>query len=181
MDGSRLVKGLIAAVLVALGGAGGAVSRYVAGRSLVSVGLTAWPATLVINLLGSFVMGWLFLVLEARFRCDSGSRLEPTPLAGRLRLLGVRLGPDPTLEAVDLFRSRWRLRWISALLISGFLGGFTTLSTFSLEAVSLLQQGRWLQASVHSTLGMLLCPAAVWLGLLVAGRGLSKAAVAARG
>ncbi len=42
----------------------------------------------------------------------------------------------------------WRL-----LIITGFLGGLTTFSTFSAEVTTLLQQGRWLWAgaaiSVH--------------------------------
>ena len=43
---------------------------------------------------------------------------------------------------------QWRL-----LVITGFLGGLTTFSTFSAETATLLQQGRWLWAcgaiSVH--------------------------------
>lgn len=60
------------------------------------------------------------------------------------------------------------------LLITGFLGGLTTFSAFSLELVALLQQGRhgWLAASVLlHVLGSLLCAllgAALVRGLLSA-------------
>jgi fluoride exporter len=37
----------------------------------------------------------------------------------------------------------WRLFWVT-----GLLGGLTTFSTFSVEVVTLLQQSRWLDASV---------------------------------
>lgn len=41
----------------------------------------------------------------------------------------------------------WRLG-----LITGLLGALTTFSTFSAEAVALLQHGRWLMAFAHSGL-----------------------------
>lgn len=39
----------------------------------------------------------------------------------------------------------WRL-----FVITGFLGGLTTFSTFSVEAVALLQQGRWGWGLAHA-------------------------------
>jgi len=57
----------------------------------------------------------------------------------------------------------WRL-----LLVTGFLGGFTTFSAFSAESLSLLQRGAWGWALLHSAahlLGALLCTA---LGLALA-------------
>jgi fluoride exporter len=53
------------------------------------------------------------------------------------------------------------------LLVTGFLGGFTTFSAFSLEAALMLQKGDWRQmgcyvaASVIGTIGLVL--AGTWL------------------
>jgi CrcB protein len=41
----------------------------------------------------------------------------------------------------------WRL-----LIITGFLGGLTTFSTFSAESVALLQGGQWSAAALHTAL-----------------------------
>lgn len=49
----------------------------------------------------------------------------------------------------------WRL-----FVVTGFLGGLTTFSTFSAEAMNLLQKGDWTWAIAHSTLhlfGSILC------------------------
>jgi CrcB protein len=57
----------------------------------------------------------------------------------------------------------WRL-----LVVTGFLGGLTTFSAFSAEALSLLQRGQWGWALAHSALHVFgaLAAAAVgaWLG-----------------
>jgi CrcB protein len=48
------------------------------------------------------------------------------------------------------------------LLVTGFLGGFTTFSAFSAESLSLLQAGRFSMAAIHSfahVLGALACTA----------------------
>jgi CrcB protein len=49
----------------------------------------------------------------------------------------------------------WRL-----FVVTGFLGGLTTFSTFSAEAMALLQKGEWLWAFGHSAMhlfGSILC------------------------
>ncbi len=49
----------------------------------------------------------------------------------------------------------WRL-----FIITGFLGGLTTFSTFSAEAMNLMQKGDWLWAFAHTALhllGSILC------------------------
>lgn len=118
--------------MIALGGALGALSRY---------GLTKWVnqgwvlpfplATFSINLLGSFLMGIAFVVINERL-----VSLEP----------------------------------LRPLIMVGFLGAFTTFSTFSLEIVSLFNQQAWLTALSYLSLSCLLGILA-----LAAGIGLARA------
>lgn len=49
----------------------------------------------------------------------------------------------------------------------GFLGAFTTFSTFELETHSLLQDGAWLSASAYVCLSVFLGLAAVRVGLML--------------
>ncbi|MBN2646974.1 MAG: fluoride efflux transporter CrcB [Thiotrichales bacterium] len=60
----------------------------------------------------------------------------------------------------------WRL-----FLLVGFLGAFTTFSTFSFETLQYLQVGELAKAFWNMALNVLLTVAAVWVGL-VAGRAL---------
>jgi CrcB protein len=46
----------------------------------------------------------------------------------------------------------------------GIFGGFTTFSSFSLQTLSLAQEGEWLQAGGNVGLSVVLCLAGVWLG-----------------
>lgn len=115
---------------VALGGAAGCVLRY-----LVSVGVSGWfqhpfPwATLIVNVLGCFIIG-LLLGLSA---------------------------PEGMLQL------RHRL-----VLMTGFCGGFTTFSTFSLEVLTLLQKGQhgFLAFYLLGSLGLGIL--GVWGGVVVA-------------
>lgn len=53
------------------------------------------------------------------------------------------------------------------LAIVGFLGGYTTFSTYTIEAVALLQDGRWTAALTYllgsNLLGLLACFAGIWI------------------
>ena len=79
-------------------------------------------------------------------------------------LIGVAMGLVETTE--------WITPSLRLLLLIGFLGGFTTFSTFSYETLALFRHGEisfgLLNLAVHLVGGLI----AVWLGLL-AGRAIS--------
>lgn len=52
-----------------------------------------------------------------------------------------------------------------ALLVVGFVGAFTTFSTFSLDTLMLLQYGYILQAMAYVAASVLLCLLGTWLGM----------------
>ncbi len=54
--------------------------------------------------------------------------------------------------------------WLYYLLAVGFCGGFTTFSTFSLEAMNLLKAGAFWQGAAYILASCLLCLGAVYLG-----------------
>jgi len=57
---------------------------------------------------------------------------------------------------------------LRAFLTIGFCGGYTTFSTFSYEAVALLEDGQWSRAAFYMGASLLLSIAATLLGLLAA-------------
>lgn len=63
------------------------------------------------------------------------------------------------------------LPFMRAALMMGFLGGYTTFSAFSLETLTLLQQGDFLKATSYMLLSVIGCVFATWCGLMLA-RGL---------
>lgn len=129
---------LYSVLCVALGGAFGASSRY-----LVTVLFHQWFKTatamysiLVVNVLGSFVIGFvaIWLVNMAETKTD---------------WLGMQAGP---------------LKWF---IVIGFLGSFTTVSSFSLESVYLLQSQEYIKALQNILLTVVLSISACGLGMLV--------------
>ena len=109
-------------MLVALGGALGAVLRFYISESMPDADFP-W-ATLSVNLVGSLLLG---AVTAATL---SNALSEPQAL-----LLGV-----------------------------GLLGAFTTMSTFSVETITLMEAGRWRLAGTYVVVSAVIGPLLAWLG-----------------
>lgn len=70
-----------------------------------------------------------------------------------------------SVALLDRFLVSTELRF--AILV-GLLGGFTTFSTFSLETLTLIQQGNILSAASNVGFSIMLCITACFLGVLLA-------------
>ena len=55
---------------------------------------------------------------------------------------------------------------LRSFLLVGFLGGYTTFSSFSIETLNLFENGAWLAAAMNILLSVILCMAAAWLGVI---------------
>jgi fluoride exporter len=120
---------MTAILQVALGGALGAVLRYLTGIGLIRLfGHTPLPlGVLTVNILGSFLMG-LFITAAAQRG----------------------------------------LTHLSPLVATGILGGFTTFSAFSLEAVTLYERGALGLAALYILANVTLSIAALFVGMALA-------------
>ena len=89
----------------------------------------------------------------ARFALSRWMQALPSPIPlGTLAVNGVG-GLLMGLALVAFARQPeglWRL-----LLVTGFLGGFTTFSAFSAESLGLLQRGQWAWALLHTAVHVL--------------------------
>ena len=119
-------------ILVVTGGALGTAARYVlSGLAAGAFGETFPWGTLIVNVTGSFVIGFFY-----------------------------------TLTAPDgrLFVSAQTRQFA----MTGFCGGYTTFSSFSLQTLNLARDDEWLQAGGNVVASVTACLAAVWLGHLAA-------------
>ena len=115
---------------IALFGAAGCLARYFLSGWVYQLLGKGFPyGTLVVNLIGAFLIG---LVMEFSLR----SALIPPMLRISLTI--------------------------------GFLGGFTTFSTFSFETIRLLEEGAYLIALGNVLISVVVCLACTWLGIVVA-------------
>jgi len=62
-----------------------------------------------------------------------------------------------------LLSPEWR-----ATVLVGFLGGFTTFSSFSMETMLLIEQSAYVKALLNMLLSVGLCLIATWLGMVIA-------------
>lgn len=57
---------------------------------------------------------------------------------------------------------------VRGLVTVGFMGAFTTFSTFSMDAIGLLEQGQFTSAILYVLSSVVVCIIAAWLGLSLA-------------
>lgn len=117
-------------LVIGLGGFLGANARYLLGTWVAARYGTSFPyGTLVINVSGSFVLGFFLALISERF----------------------------------MLHPHWQL-----FFAVGFLGAYTTFSTFSFESVALLQDGTWWLGVANMVGSVVLSLMAVLTGMVVA-------------
>lgn len=83
--------------------------------------------------------------------------------------LTVNLLGSIGIGAVFILLEKGQLHEIARpLLLVGFLGGFTTFSTFSLELLVLVERGSWGGALTYAATAVMACFVGVFIGTLIA-------------
>lgn len=112
-------------ILIGIGGFLGAIARYILGGEFQS-SFTYFPAgTLAVNIIGSFLIGFIMFLAEF-----GGTFSEETRI----------------------------------MLTIGFLGSFTTMSTFSYECFKMLEENKILLFGANAFLTFAITILAVYLG-----------------
>jgi len=114
---------------LAVGGALGTMSRFAISGWVVNRYGPSPLGTFTVNIIGSFLIGFIMISSEERF----------------------------------LIRSDIRI-----FLTTGFLGGFTTFSTFMFESMGLVEAGSLERAVLNLGGSLVVGLVAVWLGMTVA-------------
>jgi fluoride exporter len=113
---------------IALGGSLGAVCRYWVSSSTYAWMGAEFPfGTLMVNITGSIMMGFLALLLT-----------EKIAISEELKF---------------------------AILV-GFLGSYTTFSTFALDALNWLHNGAWMKVAAYMLMSVFGSLLGVWIGYL---------------
>lgn len=116
-------------LLIAMGGAGGALCRYTLMNLIGVLSHNKFPlGTLAVNVIGSFCIGIMYVIIVEK----------------------VALHPD------------WR-----HIAIVGFLGAFTTFSTFSLETITLLENAQLGTALLYVLASIVCCVLAAWIAIVI--------------
>ncbi|MBN2689951.1 MAG: fluoride efflux transporter CrcB [Gammaproteobacteria bacterium] len=118
-------------LVIAIGGAFGSAARFLVARLIQIHTQNIFGASygiLTVNTVGSFLIGFLSIILIEKFKIN--------PL------------------------------WQLAILV-GFLGGFTTFSSFSLDVINIIRDGYNLIAASFIMGNIALCLLAAWLGILI--------------
>jgi CrcB protein len=126
-----MMKLLIQCLAVGAAGFLGAVARFLLSGLIGRSVATRFPlGTFVINITGSFLLGWFYAFMQRRY-----------PAAPEVVRLAVA---------------------------TGFLGAYTTFSTFTLEAHEMLDRSHYLTFALYAggsvVIGLLACAAGVALG-----------------
>lgn len=117
-------------LFVALGGAIGSTFRFWLSEFIHLFFERGFPlGTLSVNLIGSFLMGFLSIYLFQKWSFNEEIR---------------------------------------SFVLIGLLGGFTTFSTFSLDALTLLQSGKILVSISYISASLICCIGAAFLGVYMA-------------
>jgi len=117
-------------LFIGIGGFFGAVSRFFVSKITMNIfGNLISYGTIIVNILGSFLLGFLFTLSVIKMSDGAAFR---------------------------------------ALVCIGFLGSFTTFSTFSLEAVNLLEENSYVLFFVYAAANVVVSLVTAFLGVYTA-------------